>query len=151
MPRSKESRRAAALKGVKTRADRRAAEAGLAGDRCTSPPGPLHRRREQAPCSRKRRYTLNDDEEDEGDKRRGEDDARDAGERKRQQQQRYEEERTRASERQRMEDKLQARVEERKRRAAGEIEGNALDAEVQWSNRIDELYAREAAVPQAGT
>ncbi len=48
-----------------------------------------------------------------------------------------------------MENELQAKVEEKERRATGKIEGNALDAEVQWCNRMDKLYAREAAVLQA--
>ena len=33
--------------------------------------------------------------------------------------------------------------------ATGEIEGNALDAEAQWRNRMDESYARKATVPPA--
>ncbi len=41
IPRSKKWRKAAALKSVKNRADRRTAEAGLAGDQRTSPLGPL--------------------------------------------------------------------------------------------------------------
>ena len=41
-----------------------------------------------------------------------------------------------------MKDKLRARVDERERRAAGKIEGNAPDAEVQLRNRMDRLYAR---------
>lgn len=49
-----------------------------------------------------------------------------------------------------MENELRARVEERERRAAGEIEGNPLDAEAQWRSRMDELYARKTAVPQSG-
>lgn len=45
--------------------------------------------------------------------RLGKDDAREAGKKERQQQQWYEEERTRALEKERMEDDLWARVEER--------------------------------------
>ncbi|MCJ1344704.1 hypothetical protein MMC31_002907 [Peltigera leucophlebia] len=82
--------------------------------------------------------------------RHGECNAREAGERERQQQQRYEEERTGALEKQRTEDKLWARLEEQERRAAGKIKGNALDAEAQWQSQMNELYAREAAVPQSG-
>lgn len=47
-----------------------------------------------------------------------------------------------------MEDEFWARVEEREQRAADNIEGNTLDVEVQWRNRMDELYACEAAIPQ---
>ncbi|MCJ1349152.1 hypothetical protein MMC31_007388, partial [Peltigera leucophlebia] len=46
-----------------------------------------------------------------------------------------------------MEAELRARVEERERRAAEEIEANTQDAEAQWQTRMNELYAREA---QAG-
>ena len=106
MPRSKELRRVTALKGAKTRADRRAAEAGPAGNCRTSPPGPLPPQWEQTSCSQKERYILDDDEQDEGGKRRGKNNETDAGKRERLQQQRYEKEQIRASERQRMEDKL---------------------------------------------
>ena len=49
-----------------------------------------------------------------------------------------------------MEEELRARVEERERRAAEEIEADTQDAEAQWQNRMNVLYARETAVPQVG-
>lgn len=128
MPRSREFRRAAGLKAAKTRADRRAAAADSVPDRRPSPPAPLPPRQERALRPRRRANTI---DEDESEFRHGEDDAREAGDRERQQQQRYADEHTRALERQRMEDELRARVEEQERRAAGEIERNALDAEAQ--------------------
>lgn len=82
--------------------------------------------------------------------RHGEDDAREVGGMERQRRQRLEEERTRALERRHVKKELRARVEEREQRAAGEIEGTALDAEAQRRSRMGELYAREVAVRQPG-
>lgn len=66
-------------------------------------------------------------------------------------QKRHKEKRACALEKQRMEEKSLAQVEERKQRAAEEIKPNALDAETTWRNQIDELYAHEVAVPQTAT
>lgn len=102
LTRFKESRRAAALKDAKTRADRRAAGARSALNRRRSPPTLLPPCQEQALRAQKRANILGE----------GGGGAREAGEREKQQQKRYEEERTRALENQRMEDELWARVEE---------------------------------------
>lgn len=135
---SKESCRTAAFKGANARVDRPAAPA------IDVPP-----RRERIRRSRGRRSTLDNGEEEAGDKRHGEDDAKDAGEREKQQSQRDDKEWRHLflEGNERMGDELRAWIDERKRRAVGEIKGNALDAEAQWCNRMDELYAREAAVP----
>lgn len=84
--------------------------------------------REQVLYSQRRKNILDNDKEEESNRRPWKNNARNERKREKQKQQQCKEERTFASKRQCMDDKLWARVEKQEQRADGKINGNALDA-----------------------